>query len=123
MLEEVVMEEEIMEEMMEEEEAVVAAVAEPSKQRRKTREELEFLELMALQTIDRFSDVYFRRHFRMGRASFETLLSLVAPKLWVRSIHDRFVYSPRIKLHVTLRWLAGGQYQDLGAFYGISTGR
>jgi len=79
----------------------------------------------ALGEVQHLSDSTFESMFRLTRAGFEDLLGIISPfmhdtieHMAVRSSGS--VVSKRTKLHVTLRWCAGGSYLDLCFAWGIS---
>jgi hypothetical protein len=81
----------------------------------------------APREVSYLTDAQFRTMFRMSRASFEKLLELIEPfmpesdeEMAHRSSGS--VVSNRTKLHITLRWLAGGSYLDLIMLWGVAKG-
>ncbi|KAI2494127.1 PIF1-like helicase [Fragilaria crotonensis] len=64
--------------------------------------------------------------FRMSLASFNKLLDLVRPALTVDELQSRRASSgrkpvmPELVVAMPLRWLAGGQWQDIKKVYGLS---
>ena len=76
------------------------------------------------QIIRNMTEKEFARMFRMSRAAFSELLKKVEPRLRKdikyanRSSHSPI--TPVTKLLATIRWLAGGSYLDIAAFFGFS---
>jgi hypothetical protein len=70
-----------------------------------------------LRKIARMGDDFFKRMFRLDRATFYSLLTLIRPKLESDQLQaERSSGSPVvpvIKLAIALRYLAGGSYLDL----------
>ncbi|KAI2498843.1 nuclease [Fragilaria crotonensis] len=64
--------------------------------------------------------------FRMSLASFNKLVDLVRPALTVDELQSRRASSgrkpvmPELVVAMSLRWLAGGQWQDIKKVYGLS---
>ena len=82
----------------------------------------------AINEMDSMSDSHFTRMFRLNRIAFQYLLHLLDPLLSCKpSLHhqtycNRGFVTPKTRLAVTLRWLAGGSYLDICFAFGISTG-
>ena len=77
----------------------------------------------ALDEMNRLSDALFQRMFRLTRAAFDELVTLLDP-LIARNIAKAMnssgsPISTRTRLAVTLRWLAGGQQIDICFAWGI----
>lgn len=75
--------------------------------------------------MDRLHPVFFKRMFRMDRSTFDELLEIITPHL----VHRDEVKArnssgshipPKIRLAVTLRWLAGASHLDLCFAWGIA---
>ena len=69
------------------------------------------------------SDAEFRRIYRMSRASFNTLLQMIRPYLkkeTTRLGKKVKPIIPELRLAITLRYLAGGNVNDLWRLYGVS---
>ena len=69
------------------------------------------------------SDAEFRRIYRMSRASFNTLLQMIRPYLkkeTTRLGEKVKPIIPELRLAITLRYLAGGNVNDLLRLYGVS---
>jgi len=77
----------------------------------------------ALDEMNRLSDSTFRRMFRLTRAAFNELVTLLDPMIVKNPIKatnsSGSSISTRTRLAVTLRWLAGGQQIDLCFAWGI----
>ena len=70
----------------------------------------------ALHEMDNISDAQFHRMFRLSRLTFSALLELLSP--FIERIPKApksygGLISTKTRLAVTLRWLAGGSYQDI----------
>ena len=71
----------------------------------------------------------FQRMFRLSRPAFMWLLALITPKIDQKPgvlhddpyLHSKFI-TPKTRLCITLRWLAGGSYLDICFAFGISIG-
>jgi len=77
----------------------------------------------ALNEMDSLSEQSFHRMFRMSRFSFYALLDLILPlinRFPSATVGSGGLISPKTRLAVTLRWLAGGSYQDICFAFGIS---
>ena len=77
-----------------------------------------------LQKISRMSDAFFKRYFRMDRASFQSLLETIKDHI-TKDITKAVNSSgspihPSIKLAIALRYLAGGSYLDLAFGFNIA---
>ena len=79
-----------------------------------------------LAEVATWTDVYFKRQFRITRAEFAMLRESIAPLIRVRDDDMARRSSPggavplETKMYVTLRMLAGAMYLDM-VWYGIST--
>jgi DDE superfamily endonuclease len=82
----------------------------------------------ALEEMDYLSDSQFQRMFRLNRRAFYALLDMILPSIEaLPSLNHTFHHrskeiSPRTRLAVTLRWLAGGSYLDICFAFGVSIG-
>ena len=77
----------------------------------------------ALNEMDFLSDVRFHRMFRMTRLTFFALLDLINPLIERAEKAPKFsggTIPTKTRLAVTLRWLAGGSYEDICFAFGIS---
>ena len=79
----------------------------------------------ALNEVQHLTDQEFLRMFRMSRAKFEELTLLIEDYMPdinedMAKLSSGSTITNRTKLHVTLRWLAGGSYLDLCFGWGIS---
>jgi hypothetical protein len=80
----------------------------------------------ALTAMDQLSDTHFKRMFRLSRQAFDALLEKVSDLLVGEEEYG--VYSsgspitPKTKLAVALRWLAGGSFIDICFEFGIGFG-
>lgn len=79
-----------------------------------------------LRKMDDLSDRDFTRMFRVSRARFADILGKISPKL-ERDVQQAKNSSggpitPKTKLAVTLRWLAGGCYLDICFGFGVANG-
>jgi len=83
----------------------------------------------ACREMNALTDEQFRRMFRLNKAAFNHVLSLITPMIrWKTSPIGRGKYHtqlkpipPKVKLAATLRWLAGGSYLDICFAFGISS--
>ena len=79
---------------------------------------------LVLQKIARMSDHFFKRYFRMDRATFRDLLETIAPQ--IARNEDKANNSsgspihPSIRLAIALRFLSGGSYLDLAFGFDVS---
>ena len=81
----------------------------------------------ALSQMEELSDDEFRRMFRLSRPAFDALLEKISDDFGVRSVSfaecsNRSRISPKTRLAVTLRWLAGGSYLDICFAFGVAFG-
>ena len=78
----------------------------------------------ALTKIDDLSDALFKRMFRLDRATFNEVLSLIEEKLSSDNKQaqrsSKFPITPKLKLAIALRFLAGGIYLDIAFSFDIS---
>lgn len=76
-----------------------------------------------LDLIHRKSDATFERHYRLNRRDFYDLLSKISPRLQryrkMAELSSGSYVEPEIRLAVTLRFLAGGSYIDIGDAYNV----
>jgi len=80
----------------------------------------------ALNEVNFLNESEFLKLFRMNRQDFENLLNLISPFMddsneGMATRSSGSTVTIQTKLYVTLRWLAGGQYQDLCFAWGISS--
>ena len=79
---------------------------------------------LVLQKIARMSDAFFKRYFRMDRATFRSLLETISPQI-TRNAEKASNSSgspihPSIRLAIALRFLSGGSYLDLAFGFDVS---
>ena len=78
------------------------------------------------ETISDLTDREFQKTFRMPRFSFRKLLRLVHRDLEVDAVQafrgSGSMISPSTRLLLTLRYLAGGAYNDLTDYSGVGRG-
>ena len=78
------------------------------------------------ETISDLTDREFQKTFRMPRFSFRKLLRLVHHDLEVDAVQafrgSGSMISPSTRLLLTLRYLAGGAYNDLTDYSGVGRG-
>jgi hypothetical protein len=71
-----------------------------------------------------YTDLEFQKMFRMCRESFQKLQNLIEPyvatDVFQGSRSSGSSITSTTKLAVTLRWLAGGAYQDIASLFGVS---
>jgi hypothetical protein len=79
-----------------------------------------------LETVETWTDVMFRRQFRVNRELFDSILSSVDAKYPITEISERMAILSsgscicnRLRLYITLRILAGAQYLDM-IWYGVN---
>ena len=79
-----------------------------------------------ITTMDQLSELHFKRMFRLSRHAFNTLLEKVQDLLEGDEVHACYSsgspITPKTKLAVALRWLAGGSYLDICFEFGIGYG-
>ena len=79
---------------------------------------------LILQKISRMSDAFFKRYFRMDRASFQSLLETISPRITrneAKALNSSgSPIHPSIKLAIALRFLAGGSYLDFAFGFDVS---
>ena len=77
-----------------------------------------------MDEMEALSDSDFQSMFRIKREWFNLLLEAITPAILRNEDKARnssgSVISPKTKLAVTLRWLAGGHYRDLMFSFGVS---
>ena len=76
---------------------------------------------LIVQKIQRMSDTFFKKYFRMDRESFKILLDTIKERISVKSFNrcKLRTIDPSIKLALALRFLAGGSYLDLAFAFDI----
>ena len=85
-----------------------------------------FAKRTCLLAMDDLSDKEFRRTYRCTRASFDKLLKVLSEKIDLKFNHARKdaggAIPLRVRLAMTLRFLAGASYLDLCMLYGVASG-
>ena len=85
-----------------------------------------FAKRTCLLAMDDLSDKEFRRTYRCTRASFDKLLQVLSEKIDLKFNHARKdaggAIPLRVRLAMTLRFLAGASYLDLCMLYGVASG-
>ena len=74
-----------------------------------------------LLKIERMSDTFFKKYFRMDKQSFQILLETITPRIATKSYNQIKLHAihPKIKLGIALRFLAGGSYLDLSFAFDV----
>eukprot|EP00606_Chrysophyceae_sp_TOSAG23-5_P001534 GSChrysophyteH2.ASY1.ANO1.115.1 assembled CDS len=92
----------------------------------KTRRSPRLGKNICLLAMDDLSDREFRRAYRCTRASFDKLLNVVSQTIALKLNHARKdtggAIPLRVRLAMTLRFLAGASYLDLCMLYGTAPG-
>ena len=78
-----------------------------------------------LRDVHLYSDDKFKKMFRLPREAFNILLEKISPYISpsgfpFHSPQRQNLVSAEIRLLVTLRFLAGGSYHDIGGMFGIA---
>ena len=79
----------------------------------------------AIEEMDRLDPSTFKKMFRVSRSTFDELLDIITPHLDQRNEvkaknSSGSSISPKTRLAVTLRWLAGGSHLDLCFAWGVA---
>lgn len=80
----------------------------------------------AIQLMEELSETQFARMFRLSRVAFNELLAklnVLEKRNGLKYVHDDSVIIPaKLRLAITLRWLAGGSYHDICFAFGVHEG-
>ena len=94
--------------------------------RRKISRSPRFAKTTCLLAMDDLSDKEFRHAYRCTRASFDKLLKVMSKKIDLKLNHARKdtggAIPLRVRLAMTLRFLAGASHLDLCMLYGVASG-
>ena len=79
-----------------------------------------------MEEMDALTESEFQQMFRVTRERFDSVLATITPDISKNEEMGRrsagTPITPKTKLAVTLRWLAGGSHHDLRFAWGISKG-